>query len=130
MNSYELILIFDPNLGEEKIKATLSKIENKIKSLKAEIEKIEDWGIKKLASTFLKAKKLKQGYYTLIRLKGASSLPHELTNYLKVTENVIRYSIARAVEQPLEEISGVPLVNLEIQQPSNPEIQQPSDIET
>lgn len=112
MKDYELILIFDPNLGEEKIKETVSKVENKIKGLKGEVEKIEDWGSKKLACTFQKARKLKQGYYTLIKLKGASSIPQELSNYLRVTENVIRYSVARAVEKPLEEISGAPLENI------------------
>jgi small subunit ribosomal protein S6 len=109
LNSYELMLIFDPNLGEEKIGAMVSKIEGKITSLKGEVEKTDKWGTRPLASTMSRAKKLKQGYYVVIYFKGKTSLPGGLQSYLKVTENIVRYSIVRAVERPPAEIKGAPL---------------------
>lgn len=112
MNSYELILLFDPALGEDKIRQVVAKIEDKIKSLGGEVEKTEEWGAKKLASRVRKAKRLTQGYYVLIRWRGSPSLPAELGAFLRVTENVIRYFISRAVEAPPpaeERIEGVPL---------------------
>ena len=113
MSSYELILIFDPNLGEEKIEGMVSKIEGKIKNLGGELEKTDKWGIRKLGSVMSGAKKLQEGYYVVIYFKAMTSLPRELQNYLKVTENVIRYIICRAVAKPLEEIAGTALESKE-----------------
>lgn len=113
MNFYELILIFDPNLGEEKIEGMVSKIEGKIKNLGGELEKTDKWGIRKLGSVMSVAKKLREGYYFVIYFKATTSLPRELQNYLKVTENVIRYTICRAVAKPLAEIAGTALESKE-----------------
>ena len=111
MNGYELTLIFDTNLGEERIDAMVAKVEDKIKAGAGEIEKVEKWGIKKLASMMKKAKRLTQAYYVLIRFKGMPALPGELKAYLKVSEHVLRYYLTRAVEIPpaQERIGGRPL---------------------
>ncbi len=109
MNSYELMLLFDPNLGEEKIGGIVSKIEGKVKSLGGELEKTDKWGIRKLPSRIKKAKKLTQAYYVVIYFKGKTSLPGDLQSYLKVTENIIRYSILHGVAKPEAEIAGKPL---------------------
>lgn len=114
MNGYELILLFDPALGEEKISALLTKIEDKIKAGKGEVDKTEKWGAKRLASMIKKAPKLTQAFYVLIRFRSPSNLPAELKAYLKVTENVIRHFISKAVETAEVttekiEISGTPI---------------------
>jgi len=114
LNPYELMLIFDPNLGEEKIGQIIAKIEDKIKGFEASDVKTEKWGIKGLAVTFQKIKKLKQAYYVIIRFKAAPSVPAQIQGYLKVTENIIRYSVYRTKEEkkeaPSEKIQGTPLV--------------------
>ena len=97
MNQYEMILIFDPVLGEDKIGALVAKIEDKIKAAGGEIEGVEKWGTKKLASMIKRAKGLTQGYYVLVNFRSAPSLPAELRAFLKVTESVVRYFISRAV---------------------------------
>lgn len=115
MNDYELILLFDPNLGEEKIKQLVSKVEEKIKDLGGMVEKVDFWGSRKLASRVRKAKWMTNGYYVLLLFKGKSDLPSGLCNYLRVTENIIRYYIARAkiaAGVPVgeeKEIAGTPL---------------------
>ena len=103
MNSYELTMIFDPAQGEEKIAAFVTKIEEKIKAAKGELTKTEKWGVRKLASMMRKAKRVVNGYYVLVRFDSPSSFPAELKAFLKVSENVIRYFLTRAVEMPLEE---------------------------
>lgn len=112
MNPYELMLIFDPGLGEERIDQILLKVEDKIKNFGGEMLKTDKWGIKTLANAFKKARKLTQAYYAVVYFNGPSSLPASLQAYLKVTENVIRYSVYRSTEQgenPLASISGEPL---------------------
>lgn len=112
MIPYELMLIFDPGLGEEKIGQIISKIEDKIKSLGAEHKNTDKWGAKSLMGNFRKAKKLQQGYYVVIYFDSQPALPASLQAYLKVSENIVRYSIYKALpkeEKPLAEIQGVPL---------------------
>lgn len=100
MNSYELILIFDPVLGEDKIGVMVTKIEDRIKALKGEVTKTEKWGLRRLASMMRKARKVTQAYYVLIRFDSPPSVPAEIKANLKVTENIIRYFISKAVELP------------------------------
>jgi len=100
MNQYELILLFDPSLGEEKTGLVVTKVEEKIKALGGEIEKTDKWGVRKLASMVSRAKSLTQGYYVLIRFKSAPAAPAELRAYLKVNESVIRSFLSRAIVEP------------------------------
>ncbi len=109
MNEYELILIIDPNLGEDKIGALLLKVEDRIKHLGGELKKTDKWGIRRLAYPLRSAKKLQQAYYAVIYFKSASALPAEISGYLKVTENILRYCVGRAKAQPLAEIEGTPM---------------------
>ncbi len=109
MNSYELVLLFDPNLGDEKIGQIVSKVEGKVKSLGGELGKTDKWGAKNLPVRLQKAKKLKQAYYVVVYFKSETSIPGQLQNYLKVTENIIRYSVIRSQAKPEAEIEGAPL---------------------
>lgn len=97
MKDYELILIFDPALGEEKIGQVVGKIEDKIKAGGGTIEKTEKWGTRRLASMVKKVKNLTQGYYILILFKSEPKLPAELQAYLHVNENVVRSFLSLAV---------------------------------
>jgi small subunit ribosomal protein S6 len=100
LNQYELILIIDPAMGEDKVAHVVAKIEERIKGFGGEIEKTEKWGVKRLASMMKKAKSLTQGAYTMIRFKSAPSVPAEVKAHLKVNENVVRYFLSRAVILP------------------------------
>lgn len=102
MNSYDAICIFDPRIKEEKLGAILSKFEKVIKEGGGEVEKMDKWGLKKLAFTFKKTKGLKEGYYILINFKGSAKITLELQNILRVTEDVIRFIITRATAKELE----------------------------
>ncbi|MFA5034728.1 MAG: 30S ribosomal protein S6 [Candidatus Margulisiibacteriota bacterium] len=114
MKAYELILIMDPILGEEKIGQIIDKVSEKIKTLKGEVDSVEKWGVRRLNAVFKKAKRQANGFYVLIRLKGPSNLPAEVKALLKVSENVTRYFLTNAfvqTEAPVEkkEIAGTPL---------------------
>ena len=109
MNSYELVLIIDPNVGEEKGNAVVTKVEEKIKSLAGQIDKTEKWGIRRLASMIKSAPRLKQAYYVLIRFQSEPTVPAQLRNMMKVMEEIIRFNLARAVETQVAEIEGAPI---------------------
>ena len=116
MSPYELVLTLDPSLGEEKIEEIIGKTEEKIKSFGGEFEKVDKWGVRKLAATFKKAKKLTQGYFAVLFFSGEKTLPGSLQHFLKVNENIVRYSIVKAVPKPKEaEIAGTPVEKKEIE---------------
>lgn len=98
MSPYELMLIFDPNLGEERVKQLITKIEDKIKNLGGEITKTDNWGSKRLANTFKKTRKMIFGVYVVVYFKAETSVPIQVTAFLKVTEDLARYSLYRAEE--------------------------------
>jgi len=117
VNPYELIIIMDPAHGEEKIGLVVGKVEEKIKELGGQIDKTEKWGTRRLQSILMKAKRLTQGYYVLVRFQSPPALPNQLIGYLKVNENIIRYLISQAVEPDAvrperaerKDISGTPI---------------------
>lgn len=123
MNQYELILLFDSAMGEDKIGLILGKVEDKIKALGGEVSKTEKWGTRKLASMVRKAKNLTQAYYVLVRFNAPSGLPASLNGYLKVSEHIVRHFISRAVELPPaeERIEGRPLEAVNVGEISLPE---------
>jgi len=116
LNSYELLLIFDPRLGEEKIGQVVGKIEDKIKTLGGEPKKTEKWGVKRLPNLFKKAKTMPQVYYVMLFFDAPSAVPASLQAFLKVNEDIFRYAVYRAAAgvEKLAEIQGTPLPKEEI----------------
>ena len=102
MKKYELMLLLEPNLGEEKVASLVAKIEEKIKSLNGEVSQTDKWGIRRLAHVMQSPKRLQQAYYVVIYFQGPTSLPGELQAYLKVTEDVVRHGISLAVPKPVK----------------------------
>jgi len=108
VNSYELVMLFDPAQGEEKMGQLVSKIEGKIKDLGGSLSKTDKWGIRSLPVRLQRHQKLKQAYYVVIYFEAESSLPAKVQNTLKVTENIVRYSIMRAGPKPAVEAEAAP----------------------
>ncbi|MFH1542279.1 MAG: 30S ribosomal protein S6 [bacterium] len=100
MQGYELTMIFNPALGEERIGSVVTKMEEKIKGWGGEELKTEKWGIKPLSSVMRKAQTLKQAYYVMIHFTSQPDLPAKVSSLLKVTENILRYSVHKIVIQP------------------------------
>jgi small subunit ribosomal protein S6 len=103
------MMIFDPSLGDDKINAVATKVADKIKSLGGEVEKMDKWGVRKLASNMSNAPKLHSGYYIVAYFKAPTSVPPQLQKFLKVEEAIVRYGLVRAEEKPPEAISGKPV---------------------
>ncbi|NLO93984.1 MAG: 30S ribosomal protein S6 [Clostridiaceae bacterium] len=91
MNKYESIYIISPLADEEQVKATIEKFSSLI-SEHGEIEKVEEWGRKKLA---YEVKDQKEGYYVMVTFSAESDFPEELERNFKITENILKYLIIR-----------------------------------
>ena len=55
-----------------------------------EVEKVDVWGMRKLAYPI---DKKAEGYYVVVDFKGNPTLPKELDRKLKISDNVIRHII-------------------------------------
>lgn len=92
MNKYELALVIRPDLEEEARIAESQKVQDLITRFGGTIEKIDDWGKRRLA---YEIKKVNEGFYSFISFDAEASAPAEIESRLRIMENVLRYLIVR-----------------------------------
>ena len=89
MNKYEAMYIISPTIDEEQVKALVEKF-NDLISEHGEIEKVEEWGRKKLA---YEVQDQKEGYYVLVYFTANPEFPAELERIFKINEDILKYLI-------------------------------------
>lgn len=89
MKKYEAVYIISPTLDDEGVKAIVEKFSNLV-SQYGELEKVEEWGRKKLA---YEVQDQKEGYYVLMHFSANSEFPQELERNFKISEGVIKYLV-------------------------------------
>ena len=93
LKKYEAVCVFYPKTDEKKTDEIISKIDKKIKDFGGKPEKIDKWGIKRLASPFQKHKNVEDGYYVVIHFNGERDLPNKVSSQLRLIEELMRYSV-------------------------------------
>ena len=94
MNKYESVIIINPNLEEEAIKALIEKISNLINT-DGKVSSVEEAGKKKLA---YEVKKNKEGYYVIINFEAQPELIVELERNYRITDEVLKFIVVRVEE--------------------------------
>ena len=89
MNKYETMYIISPTVDDEQVKALVEKF-NDLISEHGELEKVEEWGRKKLA---YEVQDQKEGYYVLVYFSANPEFPLELERNFKINENILKYLI-------------------------------------
>ena len=92
MNKYEIGVIFKPTLEEEDVKAELERVQELITRFGGTVEKVDEWGRRRLA---YEINKLTEGVYYFITFSSGNSTPAEIESRIRIYENVIRYLIVR-----------------------------------
>lgn len=95
MNKYELAVVLIPSLEEEAIKEEYESIQKLIERFGGTIEKVDDWGKRKLA---YEIKKVNEGFYSFITFNAENTAPIEIERRMRIKENVLRYLIVRKDE--------------------------------
>lgn len=95
MRKYETIFILRPSLEEEKRNEIIEKFKGII-AADGEIEKVEEWGNKRLA---YEIEKLREGYYVHVNFKANPSLPKELERNFRISDDVIRFIVINLEEK-------------------------------
>ena len=86
MNKYESVIIINPNLESEAIKALIEKISNLINN-NGKVSSVEEIGKKKLA---YEIKKNKEGYYIIIKFEANPEFISELERVYRITDEVMK----------------------------------------
>ena len=94
MNKYESVIIINPSVEEQAIKALIEKFTDLINK-NGKLEKVEELGKKKLA---YEIKKNKEGYYIVFKFEAKSSLIAELERNYRITDEVIKFIVVKEEE--------------------------------
>lgn len=94
MRTYELVLIFHPELDENALNDALEKVKGWIMASNGTVTKVDNWGKKRLAYII---RKQREGQYFLLTIDIAPAFTSELDRNLRFHEPVIRYMLT-AVE--------------------------------
>ena len=92
---YETIFILKPDVTNEVIGATNSKIRGVLEAGGGTLLKIENWGRRKLA---YEVKKQLKGIYVFLRYLGGAGLVEEIERNLRLTDSVIRHYSVKIAE--------------------------------
>lgn len=92
MNKYELGLVISANVDEEVRKATFDKAQELITRFGGTVEKVDDWGKRKLA---YEIKKQSEGFFSFTTFAAESTVPAEIESRVRIMDNVLRYLIIR-----------------------------------
>lgn len=92
MRDYELVLIINPEIGDETMDALIDKVSQFVTGKGGTVSSVERWGKRKLAypiDHFL------EGNYVLNRFRLKPALGRELKANLQISEEVLRYLLIR-----------------------------------
>lgn len=92
MNKYESVIIINPSVEEEGMKALIQKFTDLIDK-DGKVEKVEELGKKRLA---YEVKKNKEGYYVIFYFEANPQAIAELERNYRITDEVIKFIVVRA----------------------------------
>ncbi len=91
MNKYESVIIINPNLDEEAVKAIQDKFTGLINK-NGKVESIEEMGKRKLAYTI---KKNTEGIYLNIHFEAKPESIAELERVYRITDDVLKFIVVK-----------------------------------
>jgi small subunit ribosomal protein S6 len=93
---YELVYILPPDITDQQVTELHQQIEAVVSRMNGQIEKMENWGRRRLA---YEIGHFKEGVYVLEVINGSGELMKELDRRLKVMDQVIRHLVVRVDEE-------------------------------
>ena len=95
MNDYEIMLLLDPDLAEERANEIIQRIRDSVDAVGGTWDGHEPWGRRRLAYEI--DHKGEAVYHLLLFTAPAETLA-EITRVLKITDGVVRHGAYRRVE--------------------------------
>src|SRR4029450_2197189 len=89
---YEILVIFDPRPTDEEVAALLTRLQESLKGLGAEVGKVENWGKRRLTYDI---RKQREGTYAVIEAKAEPAAVREFERQLRLNEQVLPFLSTR-----------------------------------
>ena len=93
MRKYEMLYILTATLSDEEKDAIIAKFEEIVKESGGNVEKVDKWGVKKLAYPI---NYKSEGFYVLMSFEASTTVVAELKRIAGITDGVIRRLITKA----------------------------------
>ncbi len=108
MTEYEILLLLDPDLPEEKQAEVVARVRTLIERGGGTVERHDAWGRRRLAYPI---KKKEEGVYHLLTFTSETDTLDELSRVLKIDDDVLRHMATRRPETgPSEPVAvGAPI---------------------
>ena len=101
MYKYEMGVVLRADMEEDNFRSEMDRVKGLIERFGGTIEKVDEWGRRKLAYPIAK---LAEGMYTFITYTSADGVaPREVENRLNLMESVLRYLTIRLDEESVVE---------------------------
>ena len=91
MNKYESVIIINPSVDEEGIKAVIAKYTDIINN-EGKVESVNEIGKKRLAYEIMKNK---EGFYTVFNFEAKPELIAELERNYRIDDNIMKFITIR-----------------------------------
>lgn len=95
MNDYEILLMLDPELSEERGAEIIARLRERVEGDGGRWDSDEPWGKRKLA---YEIDHKSEGVYHLLLFAAAPATLEELARVLKITDGVMRHLAVRRVK--------------------------------
>ncbi|PYN85861.1 MAG: 30S ribosomal protein S6 [Candidatus Rokuibacteriota bacterium] len=92
MRPYEVLVIVDPRPTDEEVTALLTQLGEQLKTLGAEVTKVDNWGKRRLAYDI---RKQREGTYAVFDVSAEPSMVKEFERQVGLNESVLRYVSTR-----------------------------------
>jgi small subunit ribosomal protein S6 len=96
MRVYEELFIIKPDTPDEEVEGFIDQIKQVITSGKGTVDKVDNWGVRKLA---YKLSKYTEGRYVLVVFSSTPELVHEVERRMRVADLVIKFITVRIDEK-------------------------------
>lgn len=101
LNTYETVIIVSASLEDEDIEKILKRYEEFFKNNEVQIIEIEKWGRKRMAYHI---KKVRTGYYFIIRFKSDGAFVKKFERTLQIDEQILRYLTVKLDKRALKHL--------------------------
>jgi small subunit ribosomal protein S6 len=96
MRIYEELFIIKPDADEEAIDQIVEQVKNVIVSAGGSIDKLDKWGVRKLA---YRVQKRNEGFFVLVQFSSSPEAVKEVERRLRVSDLVLKFLTVRIDEK-------------------------------
>jgi small subunit ribosomal protein S6 len=113
LRPYEILVIVDPKPTDEEVATLLTQLGEQAKSLGIEVDKVDNWGKRRLAYDI---RKQREGTYAVFEVSAEPAMVKEFERQLRLNEQVLRFLSTQVpirkkarpakTQEVLEEVGG------------------------